>query len=477
MGTKGTKVKREEQKVNIEKEGTKKRGVRRGGRGDRRKRRKGDEKNELKLIYNNIGGQSRKMWTEATEMIQKEKFDILALTETHWREEQKGQNIQGYRRFRVDRGGDAKKGGGIAVFVRQGRQAYQWEGKTRAELSLVAKENIWIILEGEVDLAVGVIYMASGQNKSKNEWNRDLFEKVDAEIEELQEAGKEIFLVGDFNGHVEGKKQEGGSIYRGDMQGKRMQEAWERWKLTVINWTDKCEGKWTRMRNMQKSVIDYGLIQESCESRIKWMKIDDMGVRGIQQSDHNWIEFGIHHDSRKPRNEGEKERVGGWRIQSDTNWGAYKEELEKGIEEWWKEVGMEESGDVGVAYRKLVECMLTAADRTIGKKTKVGGGKERGLSLRQKKLIASRNQAGKEWRKECVIGGERVEAKWKQFLRKKVLVARNWQKDRRRRRIKWRIKSLGKGKGHIKEIWRDLKVGKTGGGDKSPASRRGQGGD
>ena len=122
------------------------------------------------------------------------------------------------------------------------------------------------------------------------------------------------------------------------------------------------------------------------------------------------------------------------------------------------------TGDVGVAYRKLVECMLTAADRTIGKKTKVGGGRERGLSHRQKKLIASRNQAGKEWRKECVTGGERVEAKWKQFLRKKVLVARNWQKDRRKRRIKWRIKSLGKGKGHIKEIWRDLKVGKTGGG-------------
>ena len=53
-----------------------------------------------------------------------------------------------------------------------------------------------------------------------------------------------------------------------------MQEAWDRWKLTVINWTDICEGKWTRMRNMQKSVIDYGLIQESCELRIKWMEID-----------------------------------------------------------------------------------------------------------------------------------------------------------------------------------------------------------
>ena len=111
MGTKGAKVKREEQKANTEKEGAKTRGVRTGGKGDWRKRRRGDDMNELKLIYNNIGGQSRKIWTEDTEMIQKEKFDILALTETHWREEQNGQHLQGYRRYRMDRGGDAKQEG------------------------------------------------------------------------------------------------------------------------------------------------------------------------------------------------------------------------------------------------------------------------------------------------------------------------------------------------------------------------------
>ena len=57
----------------------------------------------------------------------------------------------------------------------------------------------------------------------------------------------------------------------------------------------------------------------------------------------------------------ERESVVGWRIQSDTDWGAHKAEVEKGIEEWWNELGMNESGDVGggggVAYRNLVECV------------------------------------------------------------------------------------------------------------------------
>ena len=55
---------------------------------------------------------------------------------------------------------------------------------------------------GVSELALGVVYMAAGRDPVSVEWNRLLIEKLDREIELLQEQGKDIMLVGDFNGHI-----------------------------------------------------------------------------------------------------------------------------------------------------------------------------------------------------------------------------------------------------------------------------------
>ena len=37
-------------------------------------------------MYNNIWGQSRKLWSELSQKVQEDKWGIVALTETHWRQ-------------------------------------------------------------------------------------------------------------------------------------------------------------------------------------------------------------------------------------------------------------------------------------------------------------------------------------------------------------------------------------------------------
>ena len=38
---------------------------------------------KLMFLYNNIGGQSRKIWPELLQGVPKNKWEIIALTETH----------------------------------------------------------------------------------------------------------------------------------------------------------------------------------------------------------------------------------------------------------------------------------------------------------------------------------------------------------------------------------------------------------
>ena len=90
---------------------------------------------------------------------------------------------------------------------------------------------------GVSELALGVVYMAAGRDPVSVEWNRLLIEKLDREIELLQEQGKDIMLVGDFNDHI-------GDRHRvaPDRQGREVKAAWARWGMEMVNRSK--EGNW-----------------------------------------------------------------------------------------------------------------------------------------------------------------------------------------------------------------------------------------
>ena len=114
---------------------------------------------------------------------------------------------------------------------------------------------------GVSELALGVVYMAAGRDPVSVEWNRLLIEKLDREIELLQEQGKDIMLVGDLNGHI--GEPASGDRHRvaPDRQGREVKAAWARWGMEMVNRSKKATGKWTRMRGDQKSEIDFVVIQ------------------------------------------------------------------------------------------------------------------------------------------------------------------------------------------------------------------------
>ena len=184
------------------------------------------------------------------------------------------------------------------------------------------------------ELAIGVVYMAAGRDPVSVEWNRILIEKLDREIELLQEQGKDIMLVGDFNGHI--GEPASGDRHRvaPDRQGREVKAAWARWGMEMVNRSKKATGKWTRMRGDQKSEIDFVVIQAECAHRINGLTIHENGELGMGSSDHNWMEVKIIHTGGKTALRGQPQK---WNIREDTNWVGYRRVLEEKLQAWWRE--------------------------------------------------------------------------------------------------------------------------------------------
>lgn len=59
---------------------------------------------------------------------------------------------------------------------------------------------MWVVVHGkDVELAIGVTYMALDKHK---EWNDELEESLMTDIAQLKEEGKKVLVLGDFNEHI-----------------------------------------------------------------------------------------------------------------------------------------------------------------------------------------------------------------------------------------------------------------------------------
>ena len=79
------------------------------------------------------------------------------MVETNWREGSKGKHLKGYKIYWKCRKVNSKKGGGIAIFVKENIVSYKWE---RDEgLSEDINDTIWIVikLENERKLAISLV--------------------------------------------------------------------------------------------------------------------------------------------------------------------------------------------------------------------------------------------------------------------------------------------------------------------------------
>jgi hypothetical protein len=131
----------------------------------------------LKIAYANIEGKGTKEWNTIREMVEQERWDVLALAETHWRGK-RNRKIEGYEEFIRNRDIQGKKGGGLAIWVKEDLVAYEWENQDDDIGNETKNERMWVNIEGEEeDLTIGLVYMGAESNKN-NEWNKAVEERL-----------------------------------------------------------------------------------------------------------------------------------------------------------------------------------------------------------------------------------------------------------------------------------------------------------
>merc|ERR1712072_921575 len=116
-------------------------------------------------------------------------------------------------------------------------------------------EMMWHRMDnGKTKMKIGVIYMPQ-ESRTSLEKLKDIYAKIEQEIEEAQEKGDSILILGDMNCKVgnatKGNKEE---ITKG---GRLLMKMVKKYKLKLVNADTRCEGKWTRIEGSSKSVIDY----------------------------------------------------------------------------------------------------------------------------------------------------------------------------------------------------------------------------
>ncbi len=411
------------------------------------------EKGVLKIMYNNINGQSRNLWDEIESRTREQGADIICLTETHWKEGDKGQEVKGYRRYWRRRAPEEKKGGGVAIFVKNDLSAWEWERQSESR----SNEHIWIVVQGQSEeIAIGVVYM--GIDKYKG-WNDKMEQALTEDLAQLEAEGKTIILLGDFNAHI--TEKDGGvpnqdKKTKTNTNGGRLTRLMDEHGLEMMNKSTKCRGKWTRMTETSKSIIDYVLISDQHQEVPRSMTINDTGTGLAGTSDHNWIDLELNLTQRQDSHGIKKpQTIRGWNIHRKTDWVSYKEKIEQYLEPWNNELE-QLRGDTtatDTAYEKLVEVMKRAGEEAVGRKK---DRKDPKPNRRLQKEIKKRNSTGRSWRRACKENEPNTLRLWRDYLGKKAKVNKLKKEGRNKRKNKWVEEALKEQGGIGQKIWEKI---------------------
>ena len=95
------------------------------------------------------------------------------------------------------------------------------------------------------------------ESRTKLDVLKEIYQEIETEVKEAEEKGFSLLLLGDFNCKV-GDDSIAGNTTEISKGGRLLTKMTKRNKLSIVNaQQDICEGLWTRIEGMQKSVIDY----------------------------------------------------------------------------------------------------------------------------------------------------------------------------------------------------------------------------
>ena len=350
------------------------------GRGNRKKKKDRKIKGDITLGYFNIEGSIKKNWNDILNHVQDRKWDIMCITETHWRDRYQGRSINGYNKKVTNRLKEARKGGGIVIYWRNELPVEEWEGLS------TNKDRQWIKIShgGDKELCICTVYMAVDKTEHDEE-NDMLIQLLKGKVDYLDRDNNKVIVLGDMNAHfkhLDGLRENGNS--------KRLDELIGQGRgLSMVNGSQKCEGVFTWQRNNSKTVIDYVLVGKDNVELVEHLKIDDRGEIPIA-SDHNVLELNLKLGEILETPVFEEDK---WDIKDASNWEGFTEFLEHKVGTW-KILEGNEGGDPSLDI--LSEWMTEAGEKFIGVKQKKGKWKKP-RKLRTETI--RRNILAKVWKK------------------------------------------------------------------------------
>ena len=372
---------------------------------------KTQKRQKISLMYANVRGLKGKK-TSITEILQQNEPNIFLISETQLRSNL-AETFAGYTFFHKKREG--KTGGGVGILVKN-----DFRHNIAPHISDRPIEVMWLSVfrSNDTPLIIGVYYGKQESRTTRDEIEREMM-LLTEEIEEMQRDG-EILLAMDGNAQI---GLLGEPISR---NGKCLLQVFEKMNLHVLNNTEKCKGKITRVNtknHTEYSAIDFVVVSEETKPWIKNMLIDEDGlfkVKGRNQSDHNTILIELHiigtfhHKTTKKTC---------WNIHApEPKWNSFIREIDQRYTKA-KAIISNPSSDIDTKYKKWLLEIENAARKTIGKTTVKEGHKMKlsatitQLKYRKRQLKAQiQNERNAETKEKLIDEYKEVQDKTKEQI-------------------------------------------------------------
>ena len=220
------------------------------------------------IMYANCRGIKGKM-VSLKEIVEKESPDIIVLNETMYKNNEETK-LKAYKSYTNNR--ENRSGGGIEIMVRncvQNRTVKVSEGNEDIEELTIRTETRKRALN--IISLYGKIEGRESKEKVSNQ-----FSYLEELIQNIENAGEDYILIRDLNLKI-GNKENGIKDNNEGINeaGKAFLNLEEKTKATIVNKSEKCKGKWTRINTKnenEKSILDYVMTNESVYEDIVEMK-------------------------------------------------------------------------------------------------------------------------------------------------------------------------------------------------------------
>ena len=193
------------------------------------------------------------------------KPQVVCITETHLDKDEKI-TIEGYRIF----DNNNKKGkGGIIIGVKDNLKNITIETEKICD----KYQTLWIRIDNKNNkINIGTVY-APQESKNNLKVFNDMYKTIQDKVTRIKHDGERLVLNGDFNAKI-------GKIIKDNKEevsksGKVLLQMTLEEDLNIVNTNEKCEGKWTRILNNEKSVLEYMIIRQEDEKYVDSIRIDE----------------------------------------------------------------------------------------------------------------------------------------------------------------------------------------------------------